>query len=118
MRMMRSQHLPLNPVACANRNGGSSPGHSHKASSSPRSPTNFNSGVLSTYAFSHAERDRPSPFVVWHASPNHDGLHPQTPPPHAGVVTAQTDRLSHLLPEGDGHARLARVASDADHDEL
>src|ERR1035437_2360814 len=64
MRMMRSQHLPLNPVACANRNGGSSPGHSHTASSSPRSPTNFNSGVLSTYVFSHA-RDREMPPADW-----------------------------------------------------
>src|ERR1019366_9830694 len=48
------------PVAWANRNGGSSPGHSHTASSSPGSPMNFNSGVLSTSAFSHGRTGLPA----------------------------------------------------------
>src|SRR5689334_15383715 len=44
MRMIWSQHRAWKPVACANSSGGSSPGHSHTASSMARERRILNSG--------------------------------------------------------------------------
>src|ERR1051326_3380285 len=44
MRLIWSQHRAWKPVACANSSGGSSPGHSHTASSMARERRILNSG--------------------------------------------------------------------------